>query len=92
MIKKTAIAICVVVVALIGRFVALHQVDPRALDAIPEGTTDQEVEMILGEPASVETNASQWTEWHYDRHPCIYCEVVLFFDDHGRYRSRFHDH
>lgn len=93
MIKKTVILICIAVISLIvARFLVLHQVDPKALDAIAEGSSDQEVEMILGKPTSVETNASQWTKWHYRRAACVYCEVVLDFDSHGRYRGRFHDH
>jgi outer membrane protein assembly factor BamE (lipoprotein component of BamABCDE complex) len=91
--RKMVITLSVAVVALlIVRFVLLHQVDAKALDAIAEGTSEADVEKILGKPTLVTTNDSQWTKWHYHRHQCVYCEVVLDFDNHGRYRGRFHDH
>ena len=93
MIKKSVIIICVVSIALfVARFFTLHQVDPKVLDAIAGGTSEEEVEMILGKPTSVETNVSLWVKWNYHRVPCVYCEVVLDFDNHGKYRGRFHDH
>ena len=86
------ITICVAAIMLaFARFMMIHQVDPKTLDAIAEGASEQEVEMILGKPTSVETNASQWTKWYYRRVVGVYCEVILDFDNHGRYRGRFHD-
>ena len=91
--KRIATVIFTIIVALlIARFFILHQVDPTVLDAIAEGTSEEEVALILGKPTSVETNASHWVKWHYDRVPCVYCEVVLDFDNQGEYRGRFHDH
>lgn len=93
MIKKTVIVICGVVMALlVARFFILHQVDPVMLDGLNEGLSEQAVEAILGKPTSISTNTSQWTKWRYDRVAGVYCEVVLDFDNQGKYRGRFHDH
>jgi outer membrane protein assembly factor BamE (lipoprotein component of BamABCDE complex) len=90
--KKIVIAICVAVVAiLVVRFFTLHQVDTVALESIPEGASEADVESILGKPSLVETNSSQWAKWHYCKHHGVYCEVILDFDNRGRYRGRFHD-
>jgi hypothetical protein len=93
MIKKLTIVICAAVVTLfVARFFALHQVNPAKLDALDEGLSEKAVEAILGKPTSISTNTSQWTKWRYDRVVGVYCEVVLDFDNHGKYRGRFHDH
>ena len=78
-------------VLLVLRSLLVHQVDSVKLESLNGSMGEREVEAILGKPTSVVTNDSFWTSWRYDRVRGVYCEVILTFDSHGRYRGRFHD-